>query len=75
MDNATKRERESFNKMMMLEKDLEETRDSYRGLKRENEKVKADFEQTLKMCEAYESKIANYSRRDENVRNIIDQNK
>ena len=75
MDNAMKRERESFNKMMMLEKDLEETRDSYRGLKRENEKVKADFQQTLKMCEAYESKIANYSRRDENVRNIIDQNK
>lgn len=46
-----------------------------RSLKRENEKVKSDFEQTLKMCEAYESKISTLVRREDNVREIIDQSK
>jgi len=38
---------------MMLEKEFETLRDNHRSLKRENEKVKSDFEQTIRMCEAY----------------------
>lgn len=35
LENATKRERETFNKMMILEKELENVRDNHRALKRE----------------------------------------
>ena len=37
-----------------MEKDLQALKADNRSLKRETEKLKADFEQTLKMCEAYE---------------------
>lgn len=63
-ENAAKRERETFNKLMMVEKELEVTRDNLRAVRRENEKTKSDFEQTLKMCEAYESKITSLTRRE-----------
>jgi transcriptional regulator len=61
--------------MMIIEKELETTKDNLRALKREHEKVKSDFEQTLKMCEAYESKITTLTRREEGVRNMVDQSK
>lgn len=74
-ENAIKRERETFAKQMGLEKELEAAKDINRAQKRELEKLRGDFEQTLKMCEAYESKIASSARKEENVRLVIEENR
>ena len=75
LESTTKRERETFSKMMIIEKELETLKDDHRVLKRENEKVKSDFEQTLKMCETYESKVTSFIRKDENIRAMVDHSK
>lgn len=41
-------------------------------LKRQLEKTKSDFEQTLKMCEAYETKINVYSKKEVIVKQTIE---
>ena len=43
LESANKRERETFNRMMIVEKELETAKDNVRSLKRESEKVKGDF--------------------------------
>jgi len=44
---------------MIYERENENLKNSNRNLKREVEKIKSDFENTLKMLEAYENKIVN----------------
>lgn len=56
---------------MLIEKDLQNQREEMKMLKRELEKTKSDFEQTLKMCEAYETKINVYSKKEVIVRETV----
>ena len=60
---------------MILEKELENAKEALRGFKRENEKVKGELEQTLKMCETYECKITSQTRKEQNLVEILDKSK
>ena len=60
---------------MGMEREMQSLKEDNRGLKRELEKVKSDFEQTLKMCEAYELKIGNFTKKEECMRSMVEENK
>jgi chromosome segregation ATPase len=74
-EQAGKRERELFNRNMLLEKELEAVKDALRTVRRESERDKANLEQTMRMCETYESKVTAAARKERSFVEILDQSK
>lgn len=60
---------------MLLEKELESVKDTLRATRRESERDKANLEQTMRMCETYESKVTAAARKERSLVEILDQSK
>jgi predicted nucleic acid-binding Zn-ribbon protein len=60
---------------MLLEKELEDLKNALRASRRESERDKASLEQTMRMCETYESKVTAAARKERSLVEILDQSK
>jgi hypothetical protein len=58
---------------MLLERELEGVKEALRKARREGERDRAGLEQTMRMCETYESKVAAAARKERSLAETVEQ--
>ena len=59
------KDRENRNRIIYLERDLDQQADQNRGLKKELEATKNDCDQMMKMMDNFEQKVEHYQKKEE----------
>lgn len=75
IESLRQKEREYSNKIVFMERDLDQHKDDNRRLKKELENTKADCDQMLKMMENFEAKVQHYQKKEEQMNRLSKESK